>query len=511
MSYLSIANFKYGLDTRRDFLTSQPGTLKELINAHINQGGEIEKRKAFVRQAISLSFGMQPTASGITVFGSAVTPGAYPYTFGTTIISYQRLQHPDGATTMTAILGSTAFAGNTWAIAQFFDGNVYGYYNGVLVVDFTAGVVLATQAGNNTTLATALTVLINATGTYTATSAGAVVSIFGPNGDAYSVTITKTSAIGTLVDQNQNAGIPGVSAIAAVGSFTVTNGSAAAGTNKITSVKVNNVEILNVAVDWITSNEQTAANLAAQINSFTSAPDYTAASNGSLVNIFAVTAGTGTNGFVVKVTAAGNICVGNCSFSITLASGKTSITTNTSVLANAIDLTNGGVAWNTSLSQTCADIATSIRTNGTAGSMTGYTAFSVGNSIYVSQLVTTSTDPTINVLVNVGTNGGVTGGASPALFVTLSPSNVYVTRGSVSQSLTDTCTAFTTGGVAPYTYVWSKVDPNDGQVVYPTNPNNYATTFFAAFTQKSKFIVTVTDAAGSVAVSPIVTAHGTFA
>lgn len=47
MSYISIQNFKYGLDSRRDALSNQPGTLTTLENGHVNQGGEIEKRKKF--------------------------------------------------------------------------------------------------------------------------------------------------------------------------------------------------------------------------------------------------------------------------------------------------------------------------------------------------------------------------------------------------------------------------------------------------------------------------------
>jgi hypothetical protein len=73
--YLQLANFHFGLDSRRAQLTSQPGTLQTLVNAHINPGGEIEKRKAFVRlntdatRRPSWVFGLQDSEDGLLMFG----------------------------------------------------------------------------------------------------------------------------------------------------------------------------------------------------------------------------------------------------------------------------------------------------------------------------------------------------------------------------------------------------------------------------------------------------------
>lgn len=47
MAYIQIDNFSGGLDDRKSILTSAPGTLAYLNNAHLTAGGEIEKRKAF--------------------------------------------------------------------------------------------------------------------------------------------------------------------------------------------------------------------------------------------------------------------------------------------------------------------------------------------------------------------------------------------------------------------------------------------------------------------------------
>src|SRR4249920_711423 len=45
--YYEIANFQSGMDLRKSSLTAPAGTLRLLQNAHITQGGEIEKRQAF--------------------------------------------------------------------------------------------------------------------------------------------------------------------------------------------------------------------------------------------------------------------------------------------------------------------------------------------------------------------------------------------------------------------------------------------------------------------------------
>lgn len=68
-----IPNFKFGLDTRKDVLTSQEGTLVTLENAHITTGGEVEKRKQF-DQAYNVSvFDADALAITITRSGSTAT------------------------------------------------------------------------------------------------------------------------------------------------------------------------------------------------------------------------------------------------------------------------------------------------------------------------------------------------------------------------------------------------------------------------------------------------------
>jgi len=107
--FIHVPDFRYGLDSRRSELVAQLGTLKTLTNAHINQGGEIEKRKAFspfadlamlVGDAQAL-FGLETTELGLVTFGSALLFGTTP-TLGQPVLPaalvgvvYQQLKHPE--------------------------------------------------------------------------------------------------------------------------------------------------------------------------------------------------------------------------------------------------------------------------------------------------------------------------------------------------------------------------------------------------------------------------------
>jgi len=71
--YVAFESFKWGLDARKSELTTQPGALLQLDNAHINNGGEIEQRKSFVKDPVPYpltTFGLQDTDSGLVTFGS---------------------------------------------------------------------------------------------------------------------------------------------------------------------------------------------------------------------------------------------------------------------------------------------------------------------------------------------------------------------------------------------------------------------------------------------------------
>lgn len=77
---LTLNGFKAGLDKRRTELSSLPGSLVTLNNGHINEGGEIEKRRAwfpivdqwFLRTG--QTYGLNAESGGFVTFGSGPTP-----------------------------------------------------------------------------------------------------------------------------------------------------------------------------------------------------------------------------------------------------------------------------------------------------------------------------------------------------------------------------------------------------------------------------------------------------
>jgi hypothetical protein len=91
-------------------------------------------------------------------------------------------------------------------------------------------------------------------------------------------------------------------------SFRVTGG-ASATADKLSDLRVNGVAVISAAVPWNTDQVQTAADIAAAINSDTSTPDYSATSVGNQVNIVAAVAGTAPNGRVVTPVLLGALTV----------------------------------------------------------------------------------------------------------------------------------------------------------------------------------------------------------
>lgn len=173
MPNFEIPNFKFGLDTRKEQLTSQIGTLVTLKNAYINEGGEIVKRGRFtdLDTYISLdTLGQTAMFPGVFiestfyVFGSALAIGssvtqsqpvivsAVPQTYFTGV--YQQLKHPtltnDTAISydntkhrMTELVFADVYNGKTLVVASYADGNQFLFYDGTIVQQSANGMVMA--------------------------------------------------------------------------------------------------------------------------------------------------------------------------------------------------------------------------------------------------------------------------------------------------------------------------------------------------------------------------------
>ncbi len=73
----TIGSFRLGLDTRPLELTQQPGSLVVAENGHINEGGQFEKRFAFVKRLTrpGSTFGGESTSAGFEIYGSRPATG----------------------------------------------------------------------------------------------------------------------------------------------------------------------------------------------------------------------------------------------------------------------------------------------------------------------------------------------------------------------------------------------------------------------------------------------------
>ena len=133
MPYIRISDVRLGIDRRRSRISGVPGSLWELVNAHITSGGEIERAKAFpaVYALPEGTFGLGGVGGILYVFGSGADPGV------PSPVVYQRLQHVGGPSVdMVAVHWVEPFDGLLYVIAEFEDGEIYHYYDGARVTDW---------------------------------------------------------------------------------------------------------------------------------------------------------------------------------------------------------------------------------------------------------------------------------------------------------------------------------------------------------------------------------------
>ena len=623
MSQFEIQNWKFGLDTRRSELTSQPGTLETLVNAHINQGGEVEKRKAFLGYVLPANtFGLCPGTSTVYVFGSVDQTGqTFP-----SFVTYQRLQHPDGVTAMTSVVSSTLFNGAPFVLAKFADGEVYAFYAGKIISDFYSGLATAFQSTSQL-LATNLANLINAAKQYFASvpSNGAfnTFSYASPQStNPYTIDDTVDSAAGTVSTVLDNTGIVATAPVAATAQFTIvagtsntqasgtltsdntnpnnndtvtigltvykfvtnftgalyeikiqntadntmqalincinnSNGSGttwaastpkntqvtagtlsahafvvtaivggspgnsiattdtsahlswggatlsggdASDTNRISQVTVAGAtNLLSSYVQFNQSVNQTAIDLVAAINANSSVTGYTATAVNNQVTITATVAGASPNGFAVSVTSAGNVCVDSAFFSTTpvAAQNISQISDGTTSLMTAtITFQDGGHASET-IAQFCGRVVANINAN---TGVSNYLACNIGNVIYLSKTVVSSTDATISFTVTSTAPIGST--TITTMTVALSTASIVAGNSKVVATVTN--------GLAPYSYKWVRTDSGQ-QYFFPYTPLSSSTKFNAGTGEfkpptgaTNTFVCQVTDSLNSTASSPSV-------
>lgn len=320
MSNININNFKAGLDTRRSVLSSQPGTLMLLNNAHINEGGEVEKRKAFFRQPLpSQTYGLLATGEEILTFGSRqVTYASVSYIInsttdvivtvtstGTTPIVTGDYVTITGATSEPALNGTWLVSVGSGAPfqSQFIElviagATHIGAFTDPLVISsyFPTPVVfqqlLHPVAGVNMTGVTTATLFDDSAFVVTTWDNGDVLEFYNgflvtdfTTGELNNISPTAYAMVTALVAQINASGLYTATqdALPTFLSFTIIAGTASPGVNTVGTTGIGYdfgrqvlldgtetdiFDLLNGGppVDWITSNVVTATNVVTAIN-----------------------------------------------------------------------------------------------------------------------------------------------------------------------------------------------------------------------------------------------------
>jgi hypothetical protein len=358
MPYLAIEDFRAGMDSRRMAVLSVPGSLLSLVNGHINRGGEIEKRLAFVPEITmpANTFGLAAVGGTLYTFGS-VESVAFPAGTPANMV-YQRLQHPSSVA-MAKIIQVSAFAGKPYAIAQYEDGSIYHFYGGTRHAEYVEARASAsflitggTQGGASATASFNITggvnsasdritsiragtqailtqdVQHNGSNSGTATAVAAAINAFVGDPD---FTATAAGATVTITSVTPGTAFNGLAlSVSLTGGLTVgaVNNFAGGVDNAITAATVDGITIIGRAIMHTGDNASTAARLAAEINEHQSTPDYRALAVGNRVNVTIQAPGVANNGKTLAITATGNV----------------TLSTNSTPLAGGVDLVTGANA-----------------------------------------------------------------------------------------------------------------------------------------------------------------------
>jgi hypothetical protein len=127
----SVTDFKEGLDVRKTPLTAPGGSLRILENAVLNQGGEIEKRLAFVPMTNMAPYtylvgqgGTALHAFGVNTGGVGIAPGSLPVP----IVTHNLAAAPEHIAELTDV---EPFDDKFFVCGRGDSGTTYCWYNNV--------------------------------------------------------------------------------------------------------------------------------------------------------------------------------------------------------------------------------------------------------------------------------------------------------------------------------------------------------------------------------------------
>jgi len=174
MPYIQLQDVRQGMDRKRDQrVVGELGTAWTIKNGHISRGGDIQRRKKFVKQNGSFP----STTSGLYVINETLYTTGYDAAQAVNVpagVTHLLTQHPTPTTAIERTLYAKGFDGKLYSIIEFADGNIYHFYDTTRVVDWDT---LAASIGSNNALASALAKAIDKSPVVSATAAGPVITI----------------------------------------------------------------------------------------------------------------------------------------------------------------------------------------------------------------------------------------------------------------------------------------------------------------------------------------------
>ena len=196
-----------------------------------------------------------------------------------------------------------------------------------------------------------------------------------------------------------------------------------------------------------------------QINAYTATSGFYAQSAGQNVIIYSKANASYANNAITSITVSGLVAIGFCAIEFSLPVGQTS--GNVTGLTIQGFATIGTVGWDTTIAQTVKDVATAFNAltalgpNGATPINQTWVAVPFGQTLYLSNIITTSQDNSQAVVVT-GTNFGFSVVGQNDLTAVCNPTFLWLTQnGAGNNGTTQTpCVCVASGGYPPYTYNW---------------------------------------------------------
>lgn len=429
MSRIELDGFPSGINQtgERADIPWKQGFVHDAVNGIFTRRGNFEQRKSFIDDAAALpveTFGLEVIATETFLFTSVSgTTSA-----GNTV---QLLAHPDGPTfNLTEVIWSTVFNGKIYVIAKFDDGNVFHYYDTILVPVWTEGIVRGTS-GTIIEIGTRVTAQINDDPQYVASFDGTdEIEVFRNDGASFSLIEFKETVSGTL-SQSTATVFGGGTEVLATGTIDFVKMTANA---IIFDCRVAGRSIID---DNVTAPDVTtiASALTTEINGFTSTPNFTSTNPTSQQSKLTAEIGSGSapNDDAILIVTDGVVCTTGL-IEITELAGPgvfTSISVVDEESPGGRELLDASVAWDTDPATTAPLLAASINANADRF----YFAVAVGDFVFFGSNTVDTNFPNGTLTVTttgalsfnktniaptiVGMAGGVDGITSPREVTTL--------------------------------------------------------------------------------------------